>query len=271
MNKLQKLFLLFRSIDRCSLFPACRVLMYYTLFHLSRNRRALCERWQNRDVVLSFSGIKFSVNAVPGDLGCIFEVFVLRTYESAPSFLPRPGDVCIDIGANIGTNVLNWYRHNPAGRIIGLEPHPQIVQRLNRNIALNRCANVEVFPFAVSDQNGQLEMYTDEGSTMLVAGDARKSRKHVIKAVTLDTLVQTLGVRTIDLCKIDVEGHEAAVLKGASGSLPMIRRLVIEYHSEALRDSVKALLADRFSLVSEIAAGPYGLLFAVNTGLPKRE
>jgi FkbM family methyltransferase len=259
-----RLMLLFKTCDKQYRLAALRILAYYGFFHLSRNKRAFRERWNSKEVVLSLNGVKFSVSAIPGDLGFIFEVFLGGVYESVPSFIPKPGDVCLDIGANIGSTALRWNLKNPGGRIICVEPHPVTFKRLQKNIEINKYANIEAYPYAVSNSGGSIEMYSDEGSSMMTANVKLTRPKQFVEAVTIDMLVKKLKINNIDLCKIDVEGHEINVLKGATNSLPLIRRLVIEYHSDSLNKDIHAMLKKDFSIIREEGARHMGLIFAEN-------
>jgi len=248
--------------------PTLKILTYYAYFHLSRDKQNLRELWQNRQVVLSLNGVKFAISAVPGDLGFILEVFLRGAYEPIPSFIPKPGDVCMDIGANIGSCALRWRLNDRSGRIICIEPHPVTYKRLQKNIEINSFTNIESYPFAVSDLDGPMEMYTPEGSSMMVASDKLKRHKTVVKAVTIDTMVRQAGLSRIDLCKIDVEGHEIKVLNGAVNSLHLIRNLVIEYHSDSLRNEVIDKLKNGFSVIREEGSRQSGLIFAENNSAP---
>ncbi len=63
-----------------------------------------------------------------------------------------------------------------------------------------------------------------------------------VTITSLDHIVPTLGVAHIDLLKIDVEGAEADVLSGAAQTLPIVDRIVLEYHSPHLLQQVVTLL-----------------------------
>lgn len=76
-----------------------------------------------------------------------------------------------------------------------------------------------------------------------------------------------LAVARIDLVKIDAEGAELDALRGATRTLPLVERVVLEYHSHDLREQVRAFLGARgFAPVLEIGQGPgseLGIMYAV--------
>jgi len=93
-----------------------------------------------------------------------------------------------------------------------------------------------------------------------------------VSIATLDQVVTTLAVSRIDLLKIDTEGSEVAVLRGAERTLRVVLRIIVEYHSRDLLRSVEDILAragfSREALVDyyaeDMAAGQeeVGILYA---------
>lgn len=72
----------------------------------------------------------------------------------------RPGMVAVDVGANIGLHTLQMARAvGPQGRVYAVEPAPDNLKYLKRNIALNRLSQVEVLPWAASSEHGIQEFY----------------------------------------------------------------------------------------------------------------
>ncbi|HXH72430.1 MAG TPA: FkbM family methyltransferase [Mariprofundaceae bacterium] len=161
----------------------------------------------------------------------------------------RQGGIVVDIGANIGQySLLAAVRVGPAGRVLAFEPSPPILERLRRHLAINRVDNVEVVPCAVSDVAGTLSYYGPAqagnlGQGSLVApSDADGTRSHEalpVQAVRLDAELAARGIDTVDFVKIDVEGHEMAVLRSAEPWLRerRIRVLMVEISPDNLRQA----------------------------------
>src|SRR3954447_2477076 len=129
--------------------------------------------------------------------------------------LADPGELAVDVGANIGyvTSLLAW-RVGPQGKVVAFEPNPPVADRLHRHAD----DNGTVHRPAVSSAAGSSVLVVPEGfdrnqgtATLEAAGEG--------VAVDTTSLDAELGASSVGVLKIDVEGHEAAVLEGASGLL----------------------------------------------------
>jgi FkbM family methyltransferase len=133
--------------------------------------------------------------------------------------LVRPGNVCIDVGANIGSHTLVMaFAAGPTGRVIAVEPHPAIAEKLLENIALNHLANVAVVNAALSDSDGTATLYTfEDGSPNQAQSGLRPTQGNgptiQVRTLTGRTLVEAARIGSCDLIKIDVEGHEMVALR----------------------------------------------------------
>jgi FkbM family methyltransferase len=147
----------------------------------------------------------------------------------------RPGDTVADVGAFIGLyTVALAKRAGASGRIIAYEPDPDNCATLKAHLALNKVtACVEVVEAAVSDHAGQVSFQTGEASQSRIAAAATANTR-AVPSVTLDEM---FAHKVLDLLKIDVEGYEKAVLRGASGVLRSRERaprvIYIEVHPYA--------------------------------------
>ncbi len=125
------------------------------------------------------------------------------------------GGVFIDIGANIGYYSLcaaRWVGHR--GKVYSFEPIPSTLKRLESNIELNKRSNVFIYSWACSSINGERKMVTgkDSGWSRLEYCDEGDT---LVKVITLDTFVESIKLSRIDVIKIDTEGADFEVLKGA--------------------------------------------------------
>ena len=124
----------------------------------------------------------------------------------------RPGMVVIDAGANIGWYTLAMARVvGPSGRVYSFEPAEEELTRLRSNVRLNRFENVRIKPLALAEAEGwaTLSDTLDAGTTYVGGGKRR------IATTSLDRLVAEEGLERIDFIKMDVEGSELHVLRGA--------------------------------------------------------
>jgi FkbM family methyltransferase len=133
----------------------------------------------------------------------------------------RPGDCFVDIGANAGAYSL-WADRcmEGKGRILAVEPDPEMRRRLAFNLATNGIRGVEICPVALSDRAGSAELHVNpaqRGQNTLEAEEARSAggRREGL-SVDVETLVDLLsrrGAAGIRALKIDVEGHELTILR----------------------------------------------------------
>ncbi len=195
----------------------------------------------------------------------------------------RPGSTVVDVGANLGTFTLPAAQLvGPGGRVLAVECNPRMVEHLQRSIRMNWFDNRVILDSrAASDAAGELKFFLPATQPCLggVVDNLPPDRDDglivTVASTRLDDLVDDrLGSATvIDLLKIDVEGHEASVLIGASRLIDQrrIKRIVLEYRADAARDlsrvtDVISALCDCGALLSEIdhlgAATPIDLLEA---------
>ncbi|GAB3927732.1 FkbM family methyltransferase [Mucilaginibacter myungsuensis] len=166
-------------------------------------------------------------------------VLTTGTYEDEINKLIRvslkPGFAALDIGANIGLQSIRMSQSCGAdGKVYSFEPLQHIHQKFSRNIALNNCQNIQLFPFALSDSDGETTVNIDEqtwnqGAFSLNQESNGKSQQTItIKAG--DTLSEIAALQRLDLIKIDVEGYEFQVLRGLKDTLRKHRpRIIFEY------------------------------------------
>lgn len=169
-----------------------------------------------------------------------------------------PGDTAIDVGANIGYfTVLFADRVGATGHVIAFEPCRHVAELLARSIAENRFEKrVSLRPAAVGDVPGEMqlaflspELGTNSGGSYLLPSKATAPAGHSIMPVSVVTLDEEELPGRVALLKIDAEGAEPLVLKGARGLLQRDRpKILAELNPIALRrlgsvDPVTQLLA----------------------------
>ncbi|MGV3577927.1 FkbM family methyltransferase [Brevundimonas sp.] len=146
--------------------------------------------------------------------------------------LLSPGDVFIDVGANVGLYALKAARLvGPTGRVLALEPGAEAYGHLTSNLALNAYGWAEALKVAASNAAGEAVLHhvplgNDPQAFSLIA-NARAEDGETVETVTLDGLIDRCGLTRVDLIKIDVEGAEPLVVAGAREMLARFRPAVI--------------------------------------------
>ena len=144
----------------------------------------------------------------------------------------------LDVGANFGVMTLAFAKAFPKGRVIAFEPTHYALGRLRRNLELNPdlAVRVETVQSFVSDHaksNGDLVAYASWRVDGLTTG--HEHPVHVgtphstegVPSITLDEFVSSRNLDKLDLLKIDTDGHELKVLRGAHETIRKYRPLVI--------------------------------------------
>ena len=186
-----------------------------------------------------------------------WQLWAFGSYEGHFAELFRrlvcPGGRCIDVGANVGVHTVRLARLvGSRGEVIAIEPDEELAHRAQRNIMLNQLSNAHVINAAASDEGGgKVSLYRPD------VRDTNRGRASLLRHSYLTGSVSTVPVVTIDeicpgpvaLIKIDVEGHEAAVVRGAAAAIDRYSPAVVfEYNPEFLRDASQSpfgWLADR--------------------------
>jgi FkbM family methyltransferase len=133
-------------------------------------------------------------------------------------------EVFWDIGANVGYfTLVAATALNHRGRIIAFEPGQNAYARLSENLALNPYRNIQTFPVAVTDREGEAVLHlagdiADSSANLYQAAQAQAGQE-VCRTVGLDHFLREENLPTPDLIKLDAEGAELAVLQGARGLL----------------------------------------------------
>lgn len=193
--------------------------------------------------------------------------------------LVRPGDVVYDCGANLGLYARHLIAALGAGRVVAFEPSPENRTLLAANLALGGIADrVTVMPMALADEDGTAEFQVDDmqsasGTLSKVTGGGPcVGRKNLglgpltekVLCRRLDTLVAEAELPLPDVLKIDVEGAEGLLLRGATGLLrERGPRLLVELHGAGMaRDVVTLLDGLGYACVAKVTprihAGGYG-------------
>jgi FkbM family methyltransferase len=169
----------------------------------------------------------------------------------------KPGDVFVDVGANIGYyTLLGSSLVGAKGRVISIEASPAIFAQLQENSAMNGASNVRLVNHAVSDSVGELPLYGgtrwNRGASSTTVHEFDQEPEASVAAAPLDALLSKHEMEHIALIKIDIEG----------GELPVLRRLLDtldKYPSEfmVLAELAPQVSQDRLRVVFDrfLAAG----------------
>jgi len=197
-----------------ALFKYCKFHIYQILYPKTR-------------IYTFFGGLKFY--AKRGEAGIVANVYyTLFDYEELMFLIHhlKKNDLFVDIGANVGHFSLLAAGICKAA-VISIEPVPETFQKLNNNISLNKLdSKVQTLNVGVAEQNGTLKFTDGSGVMNSVSTDSNGIE---VEVKTLDDILYQKSPRFL---KIDVEGYEYFVLKGAKHVLknPDLKFIIIKFN-----------------------------------------
>jgi len=220
-----------------------KIVRFYT-FHTplkkGRHRLAvfaknLVENFPEELLTITQDGREFIVDPAPHSYQ---NVYFLGEYEPGIteiiSKIVKKGDVCLDIGANIG-----WYATllqklvGASGKVYAFEPVPKTFSLLSRNVELNsKSDNIFVSNVALGETEKEVEIYLfdklPDGHASLFKGDSKEIQTFNARMVTLDSFIEKQKIGEINFIKADIEGAELTMLKGARKIFEQPRPPLIE-------------------------------------------
>jgi FkbM family methyltransferase len=182
----------------------------------------------------------------------------------------RPGMTVLDIGAHHGFYTLLASRKvGPQGAVIAVEASPRERERLHLHLRINGCKNVRVESRALGEVQGDAELYLVHGgqtgcNSLRKPAVAEPTEVVPVRIEQLDNVLREHQVGKVDFIKLDVEGAELSVLKGASQLLtsyprPVILAEVQDIRTQpwgyAARDIIRYLVVNDYRWFRPLADG----------------
>jgi FkbM family methyltransferase len=197
-----------------------------------------------------------------------FIVMTKHEEEIIELFHPKEGDTVVDIGAHMGRYTIPSSKSvGSSGKVIAVEAHPYNFRMLQHNLSLNKLTNVSTLNWAVYSKKARLKLYLpdeDLGYTMhhslmtnyLTTKYSKEIERRFIEveADTLDNLLKTRGINQVNWIKIDVEGAEYEVLKGAKEILSANKSIsiLVEVHGkDTYGPTMELLRSNNFNIEFE--------------------
>ena len=159
----------------------------------------------------------------------------------------RPGDAYVDVGAHVGYHSLVAARLvGESGRIVSIDPQPYNCAKILANAELNGFANIVVVAAAVAEADGFTSLKNQSRQdkarlTLTGPGVNDGALTFVVPKITLRWLLETYTLRPVNLLKIDVEGFELEVLKGAGDAIRDVENIVFEILPGEDADKTRAI------------------------------
>jgi FkbM family methyltransferase len=188
-------------------------------------------------------GTKFILGTLAGEGGGATVYFDMVEPLQTQSFIKiiKPGDIIFDVGANVGYyTALGSKLTGAQGKVYSFEPSIRNISYLYRHVEINKLNNVTIIPSACSDSPSILNFIESSNTATGRLENSEISgtsgtKVTIIPTVTLDAIADKIK-KLPNVLKIDVEGAEVAVLKGAEKIISVAKPAIfLSVHSEKLR------------------------------------
>jgi FkbM family methyltransferase len=161
--------------------------------------------------------------------------------------LATAGEAAFDVGANVGVYTVAIARAADNGVVVAVEPDTVTIGRLTANLARNSLDNVLVVEAVANESDGTAELHIADDAAYSSIGKIEAGHHTVgsrlVTSVRLDTLWADLGRPAVSIVKIDVEGAEVCVIRGARDMLTSEHpALLLEANSREHLDLLEAEL-----------------------------
>jgi FkbM family methyltransferase len=220
-----------RKWDFLSVHPAFRLAPMQTTLRLA-SWRTKCFLRTAATIQLRNSGVRMFLP--PNWRGVAKLIYAFRhNYEPELDYLASvlsPGKVFVDAGANFGIySLLASHIVGQSGRVISFEPSIRAFPVLQQNIALNGFKNVLAFPIALTQESGRQLLYHDLaiGCDTLGRYPPSQVSSEEVATESLDDVLRRAAIDRVDVIKMDVQGAEELVLRGASNTLSSSHPVII--------------------------------------------
>jgi len=219
------------------LYKGLKVWKFYKFIRLKKKNLDLTNK------IVKVNG--YNLELLPNDDGISTELALFNTHEPLNTKLfaqnLKEGMICFDIGANIGYyTLLESKIVGDSGKIIAIEPSPVNFKQLQKNIQNENANNVELYQMAGGDKNGTLKFLLDPHSNLsriISKEESEKISGNIIDVPVkkLDSFLDELSIKSLDLIRMDVEGYEFNILEGMKNSIKKFKPMIqMEVHTRIL-------------------------------------
>jgi len=211
---------------------------------------ALCRRLHpHRLVKRHIKALKAPMLLDPQDVGLSRTLFYRGIHEPLATQIAKEelteGMTVIDVGSNLGYYVLlEAGQIGSQGRLFAIEPVPRTFAILEQNIALNQIGNASAENLAMSSESAELTMNVTEQfnwahipQKQMNSNRAKDMSRWVretisVRGLTLDDFVQSRNIECVNFLRMDTEGYETEIIKGAANVLATHRplKILMEVH-----------------------------------------
>ncbi len=176
----------------------------------------------------------------------------------------KPGDIFLDIGANLGTYSLSaagCLDRLKGGMVYAFEPVPYIFERLVRHIEINKADHIVPGKLAIYNETTKLDLYVSDreniGMSSILHHDTESGEVVEAEAIRMDDFIEANRINKVDLVKMDIEGAELFALQGMVNTLQKHRPALLIEISENVLGANSDQGREIFELMQHYGYAPY--------------
>lgn len=213
-----------------------------------------------QDLMYKYKGLKLLLNLKKDvDFLIYFDSFESKNLKLYQTMI-KSGNIVFDVGANIGIySLLASKSLGKDGQIYSFEPSETAFERLNINVNLNNFKNIITIKEGVSDITGECSFYVCEDDAYnSIGSQPMKSplRSITIPTTTIDDFVIKHNIKNVNIIKVDTEGAEYLVFKGAINTLENFKPIIFFEYNPFTANGYNHTKTASFELLEN-----YGYLF----------
>lgn len=190
-----------------------------------------------------FAGLRHPVYIRIGttDASVLRQVFVLKQYDVACPIVPK---IIVDAGANIGLSAIFFANKYPDATIIALEPESSNFRLLQKNVApYPQIKPMHVALWKANLQINVVDNHYGHHAFQTMEGNPNGCLKcGLVQALTVDDIMSSMGLNSIDLLKIDIEGAEKEVFENSAKWIDKVEIIMAELHDNIKPGCSKAFM-----------------------------
>jgi FkbM family methyltransferase len=195
----------------------------------------------SEDALLPLYGARHVVDLAGTEIFVLDEIYREHLYDRVAGFVPKAAGTVVDVGANVGMFAVQ--QAHRGAHVYAFEPNRDCYRRLSKAVVENGLTEaISIFNYAIGRTTGIGAMHVPDNRTVygsvIPVEAATSSHSAVVRITSLDQILPALGVEHVDLLKIDTEGAEVDVLRGAVQTLRNTERIIVEYHNRDLQHQV---------------------------------
>lgn len=193
---------------------------------------------------------KTSIGLIP-DKKPIFnsEKYIKKNFDIFFEYYkPKKNDVVVELGAGVGTETLYISKIiGDKGKLIALEPSPEILKLLKTTLTLNKLNNVKIIEKALYKKSTKIGFV----DATALGGYIDNTSKELVSTICLDDLVTNHNLNQIDYCKMNIENAEKYITDNSEIFFKLCKNLAIECHDFTGRDEDKTFDIVKKFLISK--------------------